>query len=112
MATETKRANGSALLPFLVFIVLFMGFGIYYLVTGVDMPFYQFPTVTAMFVAVIVAFIQGKGTVDEKFATFSKGAANLDVLTMLIIYIPFIMDMLMYTKDASIIDPIRSILGG
>ena len=87
MATETKKANGAALLPFLVFIVLFMGFGLYYLITGVDMPFYQFPTVTAMFVAVIVAFLQGKGTVDEKFATFSKGAANLDVLTMLIIYI-------------------------
>ena len=33
-------------------------------------------------------------------------------VAMLIIYVPFVMDMLMYTKDASIIDPIRKILGG
>ena len=33
-------------------------------------------------------------------------------VAMLIIYVPFVLDMLMYTKDASIIDPIRKILGG
>jgi len=87
MSTETKKASGIALLPFVVFIVVYMGFGIYYSMTGVDMAFYQFPSVTAMFLAVIVAFFQSKGKVDERFATFSKGAANLDVLTMLIIYI-------------------------
>ncbi len=87
MNTETKKANGAALIPFLVFIIVYMGFGIFYSVTGVDMAFYQFPSVTAMFIAVIVAFAMGKGSIDEKFATFSKGAANLDVLTMLIIYI-------------------------
>ena len=31
-------------------------------------------------------------------------------IAMLIIYLPFIMDMLMYTRDASILDPVRSIL--
>ena len=31
-------------------------------------------------------------------------------VAMLVIYVPFILDMLMYTKDASIITPIRSIL--
>ena len=33
-------------------------------------------------------------------------------VAMLIIYLPFIMDMLMYTKDSSILDPIRKMLGG
>ena len=32
-------------------------------------------------------------------------------VAMLILYLPFIMDMLMYTKDASILDPVRAILG-
>ena len=32
-------------------------------------------------------------------------------VAMLIIYVPFVLDMLMYTKDASILDPIRFILG-
>ena len=33
-------------------------------------------------------------------------------VAMLIIYLPFIMDMLMYTRDTSILDPVRAILGG
>ena len=33
-------------------------------------------------------------------------------VAMLVIYVPFIMDMLMYTKDTPIIDPIRRMLGG
>lgn len=40
-----------------------------------------------MFLAVLVAFIMFKGSINEKFDTFAKGAANVDVLTMLIIYI-------------------------
>ena len=33
-------------------------------------------------------------------------------VAMLVIYLPFIMDMLMYTRDASILDPVRAMLGG
>ncbi len=84
---NNKKANGLALLPFLVFIVVYMGAGLVYQSKGVDMAFYQFPSVTAMFLAVLVAFIMFKGSINEKFDTFAKGAANVDVLTMLIIYI-------------------------
>lgn len=51
------------------------------------MAFYQFPSVTAMFIAVLVAFCIGKGKINEKFAVFAKGAANENILTMLIIFI-------------------------
>ena len=51
------------------------------------MAFYQFPSVTAMFIAVIAAFCMGRETLDEKFAIFARGAANENVLTMLMIYI-------------------------
>ena len=81
---NNKKANGLALLPFLVFIVVYMGAGLVYQSKGVDMAFYQFPSVTAMFLAVLVAFIMFKGSINEKFDTFAKGAANVDVLTMLI----------------------------
>ena len=33
-------------------------------------------------------------------------------VAMLIVYLPFIMDMLMYTKDTSILGPVRRLLGG
>lgn len=82
-----KKPNGLALIPFVIFIVIYMGAGIYYQAKGTKMAFYQFPSVTAMFVAVLVAFIMFKGTINEKFEVFAKGAANVDILTMLMIYI-------------------------
>ena len=83
---NSKKANGLALIPFLIFIVVYMGAGLIYQAQGVEMAFYQFPSVTAMFLAVLVAFIMFKGSINEKFDTFAKGAANVDVLTMLFIY--------------------------
>ena len=82
----TKK-SGLALIPFLVFIVVYLGAGLIYQAKGEAMAFYMFPSVTAMFFAVIVAFAMSKGSLNERFETFAKGAANVDVLTMLIIYI-------------------------
>ena len=33
-------------------------------------------------------------------------------VAMLIIYVPFVLDMLMYTKDTAILSPVRNLLGG
>ena len=87
METLEKKGKGSALLPFLLFIVIYLGAGLYFQSQGVEMAFYQFPSVTAMFIALLLAFCQGKGTIDQKFIIFARGAANENVLTMLIIYI-------------------------
>ena len=87
METLEKKGKGSALLPFLLFIVIYLGAGLYFQAQGVEMAFYQFPSVTAMFIALLLAFCQGKGTIDQKFTVFAKGAANENVLTMLMIYI-------------------------
>ena len=82
-----RKGNGWALLPFLIFIVIYLGAGLVLQSQGVDMAFYQFPSVTAMFIAVIAAFCMGRETLNEKFAIFARGAANENVLTMLMIYI-------------------------
>lgn len=87
MSESKKKANGLALLPFVIFIVIFLGAGLYYQAQGVEMAFYQFPSVAAMFIAVLIAFLMTKGSIDERFALFSKGAANVDVLTMLMIFL-------------------------
>ena len=82
-----QRGNGWALLPFLVFIAIYLGAGLILQAQGKEMAFYQFPSVTAMFIALLVAFCMGKGSIDAKFSVFAKGAANENVLTMLMIYI-------------------------
>lgn len=76
-----------ALLPFLIFIAIYLGAGIYFQMQGVDMAFYQFPSVTAMFIAVLSAFGLGSEPIMFKFGIFSKGAANDNIMTMLMIYI-------------------------
>ena len=86
-STRTKIGNGWALLPFLVFVVIYLGAGLVLQHQGVEMAFYKFPSVTAMFLAVLLAFAMTKGTVTQRFRIFSKGAANEDVLTMLMIYL-------------------------
>ena len=82
-----RKPNGWALLPFLIFIVIYLGAGLFLQRQGVKMAFYQFPSVTAMFLAVVAAFCMGKEKLDEKFSIFARGAANENVLTMLMIYI-------------------------
>ena len=82
-----KRGSGLALLPFLIFIAIYLGAGLLLQARGKEMAFYQFPSVTAMFIAVLAAFCMGKGSIDEKFSVFARGAANENVLTMLMIYI-------------------------
>jgi Na+/H+ antiporter NhaC len=81
-----KKASGLALIPFLIFVVIYLGAGIFMQVRGVDMAFYQFPSVTAMLIAVVVAFCMTEGTVDERFNIFARGAANRDILTMLVVF--------------------------
>ena len=82
-----QRGNGLALIPFLVFIVIYLGAGLVLQDRGVEMAFYQFPSVAAMFFAVLVAFCMGKGSLNEKFSIFAKGAGNENVMTMLIIFL-------------------------
>ena len=76
-----------ALLPFIVFIVLYLGAGLWMQLQGVEMAFYQFPSVVAIFFAVVVAFIILKGSIEEKFHIFAKGAGDENILTMLMIFI-------------------------
>ena len=86
---ESKPTKGRALalVPYLVFVAIYLGAGLYLQSQGTELAFYQFPSVTAMFIAVLVAFSLTKGTINERFKIFASGAANEDVLTMLMIYL-------------------------
>ena len=54
-----KRGGGLALIPFLIFIIIYLGAGLLLQAQGKEMAFYQFPSVTAMFIAVLAAFCMG-----------------------------------------------------
>lgn len=82
-----KKGNPVALLPLVVFLALFLGAGIYFNIHGVDMAFYQLPAPVAAMVGIILAFIIGKGSMDEKMDTFVKGVGDSNIITMCMVYL-------------------------
>ena len=87
MKKENRNVRGVALLPFLLFIGIYLGAGLVIQRQGGEMAFYQFPPVTAMFIAVMVAFFMTRGSIEERFAVFAAGIGKKDVITMLVIYL-------------------------
>ncbi|MCT4585746.1 MAG: Na+/H+ antiporter NhaC family protein [Peptostreptococcaceae bacterium] len=88
MTIEKKeKSNFIALIPFIVFILVYLGSGVYLQLQNVEMAFYQFPAPVAVVCGVISAFIVHKGTIDEKFDTFIKGCGNSDIMIMCMIYL-------------------------
>ncbi len=76
------KHRGWALLPFIVFIVLFAGVGI---ISG---DFYGMPALVAFVTALFVGMLQNRGiTFDEKLHIISKGAGDVNIITMVLIFI-------------------------
>lgn len=86
MKTQTNRGV-IALIPFIIFIVIYLGSGLYMQSQNVEMAFYQFPSVVAIFIAVIVAFVIHKGSIEDKFKIFASGAGDENIITMLMIFL-------------------------
>jgi Na+/H+ antiporter NhaC len=87
MENTAKKPSGKALIPFLVFIVIYLGTGIYLNAQGVELAFYQLPAPVAAFAGIIVAFFMYKGTINEKFTNFVQGCGQEDIIIMCCIYL-------------------------
>ncbi|QEK00281.1 Na+/H+ antiporter NhaC family protein [Treponema phagedenis] len=81
------KPNGRALIPFAIFVVVYLGIGITLVAGGDPMGFYGFKGPIAVIVGIIVAFIMLKGSLDEKFDVLVKGCGDSNIITMCIIYI-------------------------
>ncbi|AMO33307.1 Na+/H+ antiporter NhaC family protein [Lysinibacillus sphaericus] len=77
-----KRENPWALIPFVVFIILFIGSGV---MTG---DFYAFPVIVAISISGAVALAMNrKESFSRKVDIFCQGAGNLNVMLMVIIFL-------------------------
>ena len=82
MSNETNKGRISALLPILVFLIIFLGSGV---ITG---DFYAMPAIVAFLVALCVAFMQNKGlSFDEKISVIAKGVGDDNIITMSLIFL-------------------------
>src|SRR3712207_5598856 len=84
---KSKKMSAVALLPFLVFIGVYLITGMVLNAHGVEMAFYQLPSPVAAIVGIIVAFIIFKGSIEEKFNSLIKGCGNENIIIMCIIFL-------------------------
>lgn len=79
---QTKKGNAFALLPILVFLLVFLGGGILF------NDFYAMPAVVAFMIALFVAFLQNKKmSFAEKITEIAKGAGDENIITMCLIFL-------------------------
>ncbi len=82
-----SRTAKLSLLPFLLFIGLFLGSGIILQIQGVDHPFQQLPGQVAIIPALILAVILHRKSLKESIAVLVKGAGNDNIITMCMIFL-------------------------
>ncbi|WP_234573325.1 Na+/H+ antiporter NhaC family protein [Rhodohalobacter sp. 614A] len=82
-----SRKATLSLLPFLLFIALFLGSGIVLQVQGVDHPFQQLPGQVAIIPALILAILLHRKPLKESIAILVKGAGNDNIITMCMIFL-------------------------
>jgi Na+/H+ antiporter NhaC len=77
-----KKGNPLALVPFAVFLILFIGSGI---VTG---DFYKFPVLVSIVIAGAVALAMNrKVSFNDKVDIFTKGAGDSNIMLMVVIFL-------------------------
>ncbi len=88
---KAPQENLFALLPFAIFLGLFLGTGIILTLQGVDFAFYQLPASIAIIPAVIASIGLGKflfkSSIEKQLAQFISGAGHNNITTMCIIYL-------------------------
>lgn len=88
MSSATNTSNRfKSLLPFALFLGLFLGAGLYFTVQGVDFAFYQLPASIAIIPAILWAIYLGKETLNTKVSQFIAGAGDSNIITMCMIYL-------------------------
>lgn len=84
---KNEKNSAKALIPFLVFIIIYLSTGIILQLRGVEMAFYQLPAPIAVFIGIISAFLLFSGSVDEKFDNLVEGCGDSNIIIMCLIYL-------------------------
>ncbi len=85
-ATGLSRAKLS-LLPLLLFVLLFLGTGLYLQSQGVAYAFYQLPGPVAIIPALMLAVWLHRASLAQSIDVLVKGAGNSNIITMCFIYL-------------------------
>ena len=91
MSNQENTSNTISLLPFLLFLGLFLGTGIVLSLQGVEFAFYQLPASIAIIPAILLAMVIGKylskTSLEQQVSQFIQGAGHQNIITMCLIYL-------------------------
>ncbi|MCH7306669.1 Na+/H+ antiporter NhaC family protein [Acinetobacter sp. NIPH 1852] len=83
---EKVQSNALALLPLLVFLVIFLGSGIYHSMIGTEFAFYQIKAPIAAIPAVILALLIYKQKLNTAIEDFLQGASHPNLILMFMVF--------------------------
>jgi Na+/H+ antiporter NhaC len=83
----TVAPSAIALLPLLLFLLLFIGAGLYFQANGVAMAFYQLPSPVAILPAIVLAVLLSKQQLNQTLDTFMAGIGHSNIIAMCLIYL-------------------------
>lgn len=84
---KTQSLGLKSLLPFGIFLGLFLGTGIVLTLQGTEFAFYQLPASIAIIPAIMFAIFLGRDSIDKQIKQFIEGAGHQNIITMCIIYL-------------------------
>jgi len=85
--TKERKSSGLALLPLVLFILMYIGTGVILSMRGVPMAFYQMSLPVPVFFGCVLAFLMFKGKLNDKFNRFVAGCQDENIIIMCVIYI-------------------------
>ena len=89
MTTPTSgkaHPRALALLPFIVFLAIFLGSGIYHSLIGTEFAFYQIKAPVAAIPAIILAVVLYKGKLNAGIEEFLSGASHPNLILMFMVF--------------------------
>ncbi len=84
---KTQESNGLALLPLGLFLLLFIGTGMFLTSQNTKMAFYQLSATVAILPAIALAMLIGRDKFGEKLSVFLGGVGHVNIITMCMIYL-------------------------
>lgn len=83
---EKVQSNALALLPLLVFLIIFLGSGLYHSMIGTEFAFYQIKAPVAAIPAIILALLLYKQKLNTTIEEFLQGASHPNLILMFMVF--------------------------
>lgn len=84
---KNKSSSWVSILPFLIFVGLYLFVGIFLTIIGNKKGFYAMPASISVIVGIIFAFLIYKGSIDEKFNSLIAGCGDNNIIIMCLIFL-------------------------